>query len=101
MLLVFACFNLSRGWIVQGLTRLMWSHLCPAGLTALVYVGETGELAVEARERLQWRVKDAIRGYQRQSVRFFAAGLLAHLPYCLLLGGLAYSQLGVPTPRTR
>ena len=99
--LVFVCLNLSRSLIVQGWVRLLWFHLCPAGLTALVHVGESGVMEQAAVERMQWSVQDRLVAYRKEALRYFTAGLLAHLPYIALLATLAYTVHGIPQPRTQ
>ena len=98
VLSVFVCMNVSRALIVQGWVRLLWWLLCPAGLTALVHVGESGVLEKAAVERMKWSVQDRLEAYRREALHYLLGGLMAHIPYILLLALLAYTVQGIPRP---
>ena len=97
-LLVFICHNVSRVLIVRAVTRMCWHSLSPHGLTALVAVGENGVLDVQSSDRLLFTIRDAVVKYRRQTLWLFLCGLLAHVPYFVVLGVLLYVDKGIEAP---
>ena len=98
-LLVFVCHNVSRLLIVRAVVRMCWQALSPNGLTALVHCGESGVLDVHSTERLQITVQDTIVKYRRQTLWLFVCGLLAHLPYIIVLTVLLFVDKGIQPPQ--
>ena len=96
--LVFVCHNVSRMLIVRAVVRMCWHSLSPYGLTAMVHCGEDGVLDVQSRERLRWTIQDTIVQYRRQTLWLFVAGLLAHVPYILVLALLLFVDKGIKAP---